>query len=45
VYDWNNPFQEGWTQVENIRKLHLLQEKIWQAFFEIHKASYSSIFW
>jgi hypothetical protein len=39
VYDWRK--LEGRTELENMRRLHLLQEKLWPAFFEILKESYS----
>jgi len=31
VYDWSKPHKEGYTQVENMRRLHLLQGKLRQA--------------
>jgi hypothetical protein len=32
VYNWNNSFKEGQTEVENMRRLHLLQRKLWPEF-------------
>jgi len=45
VYDCSKSFKEGRTKVENMGRLHLLQGKLWPAFFGNLKASYSSIFW
>jgi hypothetical protein len=42
VYDWNKSFKEGRTQVEKMRRLRLLQGKLWPAFFATLKASYYS---
>jgi hypothetical protein len=28
VYDWSKSFEEGWTKVENIQRLHLLWRKL-----------------
>jgi hypothetical protein len=44
VYDWSKSFKESQTEVENVRRLTLLQGKIQSAFFGTLKASYSSIF-
>jgi hypothetical protein len=33
LYDWSKSFKEGRTKVENMRRLHLLQGKLWPAFF------------
>jgi hypothetical protein len=33
VYDWSNSFKEGRTEVENMRRLHLLQLKLWPEIF------------
>jgi hypothetical protein len=43
VYDCSKSFKEGRTKVENMGRLHLLQGKLWSAFFGNLKASYSSI--
>jgi len=44
VYDWSKSFKEGRTEVENMRRLHFLQGKLWPAYFGTLKASCSSIF-
>jgi hypothetical protein len=43
VYDWSKSFKEGQREVENMERLHLLQGKLWSAFFGTLKVSYSSI--
>jgi hypothetical protein len=35
TYDWSQSYKEGRTGVENMRRLCLLQGKLWQAFFGI----------
>jgi len=46
AYEWSKSFKEGRTEVENMRRLHLLQGKIWRMFlwdFErrlIHRLSH-----
>jgi hypothetical protein len=32
VNDWNNSFKECRTEVENMRRIYLLQGKLWSAF-------------
>jgi hypothetical protein len=32
VYDWSKLFKEGQAEVENMRRLHLLQGKLWLTF-------------
>jgi hypothetical protein len=44
LYDWSKSFKEGRTEAENMRRLHLLQGKLWPADFSILKESYLSIF-
>jgi hypothetical protein len=35
--DWNKSFKEGWWEVKNMRRLHLLQGKLWPvSFWESH---------
>jgi hypothetical protein len=33
LYDWSKSLKEGRTEVEIMRRLHLLREKLWSAFF------------
>jgi len=40
VYDWSKSLKEGRREVENMRRLHLLQGKLWLAFFGTTMASY-----
>jgi hypothetical protein len=35
VYDWNESFKGGRSEVENMRRLHLLQGKIWPELWEL----------
>jgi hypothetical protein len=44
VYDGSKSFKEGRTEVVNLRRLHLLQGKLWLEIFGTLKATYSSIF-
>jgi len=44
VYGRSKSFKEGRTQVENMQRLHLLQGKLWPAFFGTLSESYSSVF-
>jgi hypothetical protein len=43
VYDCSKSFKEGKTEVENMRKLYLLQRKLWAVFSDPQRV-YSSIF-
>jgi len=45
VYDWSKSFKEGRKEVENMRRLHLLQGKLWPKISGTLKATYSSISW
>jgi hypothetical protein len=40
VCDWSKSFKEGWTEVENMLRLYLLQGTLWPARFGILQASY-----
>jgi hypothetical protein len=44
VYDCTKSFKEGPTEVEHMRRLYLLQGKLWPAYFGDLKTSYSTIF-
>jgi len=34
-YDWSKALKEGRTEVENMRRLQILQGKLWPAFFGV----------
>jgi len=40
VYDWSKSFKADRTRIENMRRLYLLQGKLWPRFFCTRKASY-----
>jgi hypothetical protein len=44
AYDWGKSLKEGGTEVKNMPRQHLLQGKLWPAFFGTLKTSCSSIF-
>jgi len=35
VYDWSKSFKKGRTEVEKIRRLHLLQRKLWPVILKL----------
>jgi len=43
MYEWSKLSKEGWTELENMQRLHL-QGKLWPGFLGTQKASYMSIF-
>jgi hypothetical protein len=45
VFDWSRSFDEGWTEVENMQRLHFRQWKLWPAFFGTLKVPDSLISW
>jgi hypothetical protein len=40
VYDWNNLFKEGQTEVDKMQRFHLPKGKLWPAFIGTLKMSY-----
>jgi hypothetical protein len=40
VYDRSRSFKEGWIEVENLERLHLLEGRLWPAFFGTLKEFY-----
>jgi hypothetical protein len=44
LYNWTDSFKRARREVENMRRLYLLQRKLSSALFGTRKASYSSIF-
>jgi hypothetical protein len=45
MYDWTKSFEEGRTEIENTRRLQLLQGNYGQHFFGTLKSSCSSTSW
>jgi hypothetical protein len=37
VYPWSKSLKEDWTEVENMRRLHLLQGKLWPALLGLRR--------
>jgi hypothetical protein len=44
VYDWSKLLKAGRKEVENMRRLHILQVKLWPTFLWTLEAFYSSVF-